>query len=215
MKKKKWVVLAMMLVLVFFAACDNPKESAMIVTSTAGMEEHEAVFKTAGVQADEIKMEYAYTEPKELVVYYSNGKANGLKKEILQADEMTPETVISSLSRHNIVSIDTKVLDFEAKEANAQGRIVLELNLSKAYGEYLKTMGEGGEKVAIAALANTFLENYQADALILRVEGEKLETDRGIYEEELIFKELEFEPMEEGMEVLGYGRDNRKRTIDI
>lgn len=51
-------------------------------------------------------------------------------------------------------------------------------------------------------MTNTFLEKYQEDALILTVKGEKLETARGIYEEELIFKELEFELMKEGMEVL-------------
>ena len=61
------------------------------------------------------------------------------------------------------------------------------LDLSGAFGEYVKTMGESGEKVVMAALTNTFLENYGADGLVLTVEGEVLETRHASYGEELTF----------------------------
>lgn len=109
-----------------------------------------------GKQAEEIEVVYTHEESRDIIVYYSNGKANGLEKEMVEVDAVTPEQVVSSLSRHNIVSMDTRVLGFEIKEPDAQGRKILGLDLSKAFGEYLKTMGEDCEGVLLAALANTF-----------------------------------------------------------
>ena len=187
MKKKKWMALGMMLMLVFFAACDKQEESAAAGTGAAGAEEQAVASLTMGAQPAEMDVEYTYAGKKEMTVYYSNGKADGLEKEIIEVDEITPEEVISSLSRHNIVSIDTKVLDFRITETDGQRRKVLELDLSKAFREYIKTMGESGEKAVMGALVNTFLENYQADGLLLTVEGAELETSHGTYRDTLVY----------------------------
>ncbi len=181
--KKKWMALAMMFVLMVFAACDQPEDSASM-EGAAGMEGSVEV-SVAAAQPVGTDVEYTYAECEEMAVYYSNGKADGLEKEVLAVEAMTPEEVVKSLSRHNIVSIDTKVLGFG--ETDGQGRKLLALDLSKAFGEYVKTMGESGEKVVMAALTNTFLENYGADGLLLTVEGEILETRHGSYGEELTF----------------------------
>lgn len=124
----------------------------------------------------------------ELVVYYSNSKADGLEMETIFVETVTPEVMIDSLARHNIVSIDTKVNGFEAVEED--GKDVLRLDLSKAFGEYLKTMGTSGETVIMSALTDTFLQAYGADALQITVDGEVLETGHQIYDEPLTFVEI-------------------------
>ncbi len=181
--KRKRMALAMMFVLMVFAACDQPKDFAD-TAGTAGPEERVEV-SVAAARPVGTDVEYACAEWEEMAVYYSNGKADGLEKEVLAVEEMTPEEMVKSLSRHNIVSIDTKVLGFG--ETDGQGRKLLALDLSGAFGEYVKTMGESGEKVVMAALTNTFLENYGADGLVLTVEGEVLETRHASYGEELTF----------------------------
>ncbi len=184
MEKKKWMAVAMVWAITFIAACGSPDEVAPVMQEVAGMEIQAMTPMAERKQAE--GMDVAYAQAGHLVVYYSNGKADGLEKELVEVDAVTPEQVVSSLSRHNIVSIDTKVLGFEIKEPDAQGRKILGLDLSKAFGEYMKTMGEDCEGVLLAALANTFLENYQADALFLTVDGEALETRHGVYDREFI-----------------------------
>lgn len=190
MKKKKWLAAAVMLVLVVFAACDDSDGAAAVTSDMTGMEARTVVPEITGGQAEDGEVNYVYAEPVEMVVYYSNGRADGLEKETLEVTGMTPEEIIHNLSSHNIVSIDTKVLGFTKREADAQGRLVLELDLSKAFGEYLRTMGADGEGVILAALTNTFLENYQADGLLLTVDGGRLETGHGTYEGEFVYQKL-------------------------
>lgn len=190
MKKKKWMIPVMLLVLVVFAACDR-RESAnsggMVPVMAAG-EMREFLPETEAVEADAAESKKAEAEmlvKEEIVIYYSNQKADGLETETVEVEKITPEAVINSLARHHIVSIDTKVNGFEIIEES--GRDILTLDLSKAFAGYLKTMGSSGETVVIAALTNTFLDAYQADAMVLTVNGNILETGHAVYDGELIF----------------------------
>ena len=108
----------------------------------------------------------------EIVVYYGSGGSEELERETAAVEAVTPEEIVSVLARHNILSLDTKVLAFEQREE--EGGLTLYLDLSKAAGEYLQTMSEEAESVIAAALIDTFLDNYGADAICLTVEGEPL-----------------------------------------
>ncbi|MBD5519547.1 MAG: GerMN domain-containing protein [Lachnospiraceae bacterium] len=110
------------------------------------------------------------------VVYYG---ASGLKEEPLSVEEITPESLISVLAKHNIVSLDTKVLSLQEQEED--GMKVLYLDLSKAFREYLLTMSEEAECNILASIANTFLPNYDAAAMYILVEGEPLVTSHAEY----------------------------------
>lgn len=114
------------------------------------------------------------------VVYYS---ASGLKEESLSVEEITPESLISALAKHNIVSLDTKVLSMEEQEVD--GTKVLYLDLSKAFREYLMTMSEEAECNILASVANTFLPNFDAGAIYILVEGEPLVTSHAEYTQAL------------------------------
>lgn len=114
------------------------------------------------------------------VVYYG---ASGLKEEELSIEEITPEALISALARHNIVSLDTKVLSMEEQEED--GTKVLYLDLSKTFREYLLTMSEEAECNIMASVANTFLPNYDAGAMYILVEGEALVTSHAEYTQAL------------------------------
>lgn len=115
----------------------------------------------------------------EAVVYYGNGGSVALQQETIEVEAVTPDELIGVLARHNIVSLDTKILSFEQEDA------VLHLDLSKAAGEYLRTMSKEAECIIVAAIVNTFLENYGADAIYIMVEGEALVTSNAEYTEAL------------------------------
>ena len=132
---------------------------------------------TTGTEEQESEQEDVLTE--KAIVYYGNGASHELNQETVELEEMTPEALTDALAKHNIVSLDTKVLSFE--EELQDEREVLHLDLSKAAGEYLRTMSKEAECIIVASIVNTFLENYEADAIYLKVEGEALVTSHTEY----------------------------------
>lgn len=115
----------------------------------------------------------------EAVIYYGDGGSVALKQETIEVSSVSPEELVNVLARHNIVSLDTKVLSFEQGEEG--GDVVLYLDLSKAAGEYLRTMSKEAECIIVAALVDTFLGNYNADEIYITVEGEVLTTSNTEY----------------------------------
>lgn len=122
------------------------------------------------------------TEEKGVVICYSSDMENCLTEETIAAEEITPEILVSALARHNILPLlDMKVLSMEEREEN--GRKLLYLDLSGTFREYLQTMSREAECIIISSVANTFLENYDADAICITVEGETLVTSNAEYTE--------------------------------
>lgn len=119
----------------------------------------------------------------EAVIYYGNAGSYDLSRELVTVEEKTAEELLDALARHNIVSLDTKVLSFEEKEDD--GVKVLYLELSKAAGEYLKTMSREAECIILASVVDTFLENFGADKVYIAVDGKPLKTKNAEYEEAL------------------------------
>lgn len=132
--------------------------------------------QTAQEEDNEIKGELA-------IIYYGDGGSLALKDETVGVEELTPEALIDALAKHNIVSLDTKVLLFEQKQE--EGRTVLCLDLSKAFGEYLRTMSKEAECIIISAVVDTLLENYTGDSVYITVEGEMLGTSHYEYAESI------------------------------
>lgn len=120
----------------------------------------------------------------EAIIYYGNGAFSDLEQETVEVAEITPDELISALARHNIVSLDTKVLSFELGEQD--GALILYLDLSKSVSEYLRTMSMEAESIIVASVINTFLDNYDADAVFLTVEGKTLITSNAEYSRQLV-----------------------------
>lgn len=195
MKKKKWAVLAVSAVsaVLMLAACANTTNTSsslgeLVVPETSSKE----------LLADSLeyllKEEYEQTESvqqTQVTVYYGNSSSLELKYEDAAIEKLTPENLIDSLAKHNIVSLDTKVNSFEEEEG-VSGK-VLKLDLSGSFREYLKTMSENGEKVILASVTNTFLKAYGAERIQITVDGDPLETSHGSYEEPMGYIQSEKE----------------------
>ena len=158
-----------------------PKE-AQDLSSEAEQEQpqgvEEQVEEQAEDEADKKEQERVPAE-NEAVIFYGNAGSYDLNREIVPIGEKTAEELVDALARHNIMSLDTKVLSFEEKEA--AGERILHLDLSKAAGEYLKTMSREAECIILASVVNTFLENYEADGVFIAVNGKPLTTKNAEY----------------------------------
>lgn len=132
---------------------------------------------------EETQPEENAVQGEEAVIYYGKSVSTDLQQETVEVEEITPDELINALARHNIVSLDTRVLSFEQGEQD--GVSVLYLDFSKALGEYLGTMSGEAESIIVASVINTFLENYGADAVCLTVEGKPLVTSNADYSENL------------------------------
>lgn len=195
MKNKKWIALVMLLGVVIFAACNNSGERGVELSDDEAAYIMQKDSPDRYVKAEEADTADFEAEQKaeheiimqQMVIYYSNGQADGLEAETVEAEDITPEFIVGHLAKHNIVSIGTKINRFDA--VMEEGKYVLNLDLSKAFGEYIRTMSSSGEAVIMAAVTNTFLEAYGADAIRLTVEGQTLETGHRVYDELLTIQD--------------------------
>lgn len=118
------------------------------------------------------------------VICYGKDMDSDLVQEEITAEEITPDVLLNALARHNIVPLlDTKVLSME--ERNEDGQKILYLDLSGSFREYLMTMSIEAECIIISSIANTFVTNYDANAVYITVEGETLATSHAEYTEAL------------------------------
>lgn len=154
------------------------------VQNSAQESDDTANTEKSGDTADEgTKQQPEEVQGETVTIYYGKGGSSDLKEETIILQEKTADELISALAKHNIVSLDTKVLSFE--ERIEGDRAVLYLDLSKAAGEYLRTMSKEAECIILASITNTFVENYDAEAVYLMVEGRALVTSNREYTEAL------------------------------
>lgn len=116
------------------------------------------------------------------VICYGKNMDSDLTREEITAEEITPDVLLNALARHNIVPLlDTKALSME--ERDEDGQKILYLDLSGSFREYLMTMSMEAECIIISSIVNTFVANYDADAVYITVEGETLVTSHAEYTE--------------------------------
>lgn len=137
---------------------------------------------------DEVKEENA-----EIVkIYYSSKDFSHMMVREEELKQKTPDTILTALALHNIVTLDTKNLAFSLSRAE-DGKTCVYLNLNKKFGAYVNTMSAASEELILAALTDTFLDNYEADELLLMVEGEPIETTHNTYDAPFVHSDYEVE----------------------
>lgn len=125
-------------------------------------------------------------------IYYSSRDFSHLMMEEEDLPQKTPETILSALARHNIVTLDTNANSFSVV-VTEEGKVRVVLDLNRKFRKYLQTMAEQSETVILASLTNTFLNNYDADEMVLTVDGSTLKTSHNTYKEPLNWYSLKVE----------------------
>ncbi|MDE5939372.1 MAG: GerMN domain-containing protein [Lachnospiraceae bacterium] len=145
--------------------------------------EEEAQKKEPQTEADQETPDEDHAQEK-AVICYGRDMESGLTQEEITSEEITPDVLLNALARHNIVPLlDSKALSMEEREVD--GRKLLYLDLSGSFREYLMTMSAEAECIIISSIVNTFVSNYDADAVYITVEGKTLITSNAEYTEAL------------------------------
>ncbi len=148
-----------------------------------GEEVQEKETQTDQSVEESVRIQEESEEPeKATVICYGKDMDSGLTEEVITAEHITPDVLLNALARHNIVPLlDTKALSMEEREED--GRKLIYLDLSRSFREYLMTMSMEAECIIISSIVNTFLANYDAEAVYITVEGETLVTSHTSYTE--------------------------------
>ena len=173
--KKKLAILMSILIFAMVGCESQP------ITPMAPVGEN---VQAQGEQAPDEQVQEDVAEPVNVIIYYSNIQADGFATKEMQIEGLTPENLIAELAKVNIVSIDTEVKGF------SQDGKSLTLDLSTGFGQYLNMMGSSGEYVVMGGLVNTFLDAYDAEEILITVEGNALESGHAIYDKPLGFYEV-------------------------
>ncbi len=176
--KKKLAILMSVLIFTMVGCESQPITPMAPVGENAQAEGEQATEEQVQDDAEET------VEPLNVVIYYSNIQADGFATKEMQIEGLTPENLIAELAKVNIVSIDTEVKGF------SQDGKSLTLDLSNGFGQYLNMMGSSGEYVVMGGLVNTFLDAYDAEEILITVEGNALESGHAIYDKPLGFYEV-------------------------
>lgn len=91
--------------------------------------------------------------------------------------ENNAQSVMDALIENGAAPEGTRV-----NSAEADGNM-LKLDLSKEFGDAVRSTGTAGETMYLASLVDTFLTFYGCDQLILTVEGQTLETGHQVYDQ--------------------------------
>ena len=164
MRRKSLVIIGLLAILT--AGCGKQPETAEVVLE-------EPV-------AEEVTVENEAS----IKLYYSSPSANGLSEKTVTVPSLSADSIIKELAGVNVVSYDTEVKSF------SQDGTHLALDLSSDFSHYLGMMGTEGEYLVLGGLVNTFLDAYEAEDILVTVEGNTLETDHASYEGPLTYFEI-------------------------
>ena len=182
--KKRLLLFSTLVILMFsFTGCGGQtltEYEQQNESSNTAATENDATTDTLTAQPEEIQK----PETVSVCIYYSNAQATGFEKAEVSLEQLTPDVLLSELAKVNVVSYDTKALNFSKSGKS------LTLDLSEDFSNYINMMGTAGEYIVLGSLVNTFLTAYDADDILITIKGKTLETSHAIYDKALTMYEV-------------------------
>lgn len=176
-KNVKRLSLFMATTLMYFAtgcgseAATETQESAVIETTQQEQTTEETGSVTQG-------MTYYY--------YVPNETGDGLTemKEQIDSAEVEVDQILALLAKGNVLPEGITCSSFNQKEE--EGKLTVYASFSSELRDYMLTLKDSQkESVTVAAMTNSFLDNYKADYFRFSVEGANLETENHLYNKPL------------------------------
>lgn len=118
-----------------------------------------------------------------LHIYSGDDQAENIIRETVYVDEVTEQVVMEKLVA--VLEMDQSVALKSISFGTHGGDKVIMLDLNQNFADYVKKMSASGEYIVMGSMADTFLDCYQCDLMLVTVEGKVLDTGRDVYEEYL------------------------------
>lgn len=164
---KKWI--AMILCCVILTACGKATEETTAHTEMAALPTEAPVETTLP----------GYT----LTLYAPNEDATGLISCSWELSELTPSAICDALIEAGVLKegILFNSIQVEGNQVN--------LDVNTAFGQYIGAYGTAGEYTIMGSVVNTLLAAYNAESVLITMDGQILETGHTIYDSPLGFYE--------------------------
>ena len=113
-------------------------------------------------------------------IYIPTDSADGLEHKILNVTEITPESVLEELQKHDVlpdhVIVNNLLID----------GTLLKLDFNQAFADLICSTGSAGEMMIIGSVVNTYLSAYQSsqvESILITVNGNTWESGHVIDDE--------------------------------
>ena len=160
-------VLIIILCLFMLTACTCPQN---IQPTTVTTEESLPPATTQCAEPETTVISASFT------AYRGNANADGLLSREVQVPEITPSVVLSALIDDGVVPSTVSVLTLNQKDQQ------LQIDFNDAFLQHLCSMGTAGETILVGSVVNTFLSAYDAQSVIITVNGEIPESGHVVYD---------------------------------
>jgi spore germination protein GerM len=108
-------------------------------------------------------------------LYLGNDNADGFNTEVVRT-KLTAKKLIKALQKKGAVAKGVKVRAFVDNDQE------LVLNLSQAFADDVSSAGTSGEYIKVGSVVNTFLDAYDAETILITVEGKAWESGHVVYD---------------------------------
>ena len=160
----------------------NMMEGADLQENSDGTEQTE---ESQEVTQEIMEIAAVSPEKKQVEIYFGNENGDTILSEVVEMESVTANKVMEELVRKEVVTKEAKVLG--VVKQTKDGKTRLKLNMSKEFGELVSNMGSSGEYIIVGSVVNTFLGLYDAEDVLILIEGEIFETGHQLYNNYLQF----------------------------
>lgn len=132
------------------------------------------------------------TEPEKmmLTVYSPDDMAEGFITSQTEVASVTENVIVEQLVLAQVLTDGTKVNTLSIVESTeAPDQAILNVDFNTNFRDRILSMGTAGEYGILGSVVNTFLTAYNAQSMVITVEGEPLETGHAVYENALTYFE--------------------------
>lgn len=123
------------------------------------------------------------TEPRNLTftLYLPDGTAEHFVTQQVWVSQITADSVLLELQRAKLLPETVIINAFGA----SGDQLIIDFN--SAFADIINSVGTSGERMIIGSMVNTFLNAFQAQSVVLTVDGETLESGHVIYDFPITF----------------------------
>ena len=129
-------------------------------------------------------------EPQEvfLTVYSPDENLAKFEKTEVLVEAITESAIIKQLTLAGVLTDGIQVNSFAlVASSETSDTVQLQIDFNDAFRDLILTQGSAGEHAIIGSVVNTFLTAYNAQNMVISVEGELLESGHFVYDIPLEF----------------------------
>ena len=130
------------------------------------------------------------TQPVSLMVYAPDETAEGFVTTQVEVEAVTEAAILQALTDAQVLSQDVQINILETvADAQTPENVQLHVDFNGAFATLLQSQGTAGEYGILGSVVNTFLTAYEAQTMLVTVDGAPLETGHNVYDTALEFYE--------------------------